>query len=238
VTADGDIELRNQTDYDVDLTDLPALTLDMQSEDPVVLIFHTHTSEDYGGETGLYRAQDLDSGVTAVGEVLAETLEARGYGVVHDQTYCDYPQYNGAYSRSRQVIQAALEEYPSIRLVIDLHRDAVEDSQGEQLAMSLDQDTAQVMLVVGSDAGGLDHPLWRQNLALAAALQARMETLCPGIMRPVDLRTERFNQDLGEMALLVEIGASGNTLDQAKQAAVWLGNGLSDIFDQSCGENS
>ena len=186
---DVSLELRNNTDYDVDFTALPPLPegLDFTAAEPVILIVHTHTTESYlkSGEDpseAVYRALDEDDGVMAVGDAMAAVLEARGYRVLHDKTLCDYPEYNGAYNRSRAVIQADLAEYPSICLVLDVHRDAVADSDGNQLRMAAEaegQDTAQVMLVVGTDDGGLEHPDWRQNLSLAAVLQGTLNAACP-----------------------------------------------------------
>lgn len=241
------LELRNETDYDIDFTQLPALPegMELDTGDPVVLIVHTHGSESYAqavGQTGgTFRTQDETQSVIAVGETMAQTLEKRGYGVVHDKTLCDYPEYTGAYSRSRTVIQENLEEYPSLALVLDVHRDAVEGSDGTQLRMACtvgDTDMSQLMLVVGTDGGGLEHPNWRENLALAAVLQARLSTQYPGMMRPVNLRTERFNQDLGALSLLVEVGASGNTLAEAQASAACFAEMLAAVLDDYCGKSS
>ena len=176
----------------------------------------------------------------AVGDAMAEALEARGYRVLHDKTLCDYPEYNGAYSRSREVIRKDLEEYPSICLVLDVHRDAVSDGSGGQLRMAAELDgqaVAQIMLVVGSDDGGLEHPDWEQNLSLAAALQGILAQESPGMARPLNLRSERFNQDLGPLGLLIEVGSSGNTLEEALRAADRLSQGLADLLDRYSGDN-
>lgn len=247
VEGDVSLELRNETDYDIDFTQLPALPedLDFDCGEPVVLIVHTHGSESYAqdlDQTGdVFRSQDETENVIAVGETIAQTLEKRGYGVVHDKTLCDYPEYTGAYNRSRTVIQENLEEYPSLLLVLDIHRDAVTNSDGTQLRMACtvdDRDMSQLMLVVGSDDGGLEHPDWRQNLSLAAVLQSRLSAAYPGMMRPLNLRTERFNQDLGALSLLVEVGASGNTLDEAKASAACLGDMLAAVLDDYSGKSS
>lgn len=246
VTVDGGgtLELRNETGYTVDLTTLPALPqLDtLQAGQPVVLIMHTHGSESYtDSDTAGYRSQDESRNVIAVGETIRQVLEARGYGVYHDKTLCDYPEYTGAYSRSRTVIQQALEQYPGIFLVLDIHRDAVEDSNGNQMRMACTvsgQDCAQLMLVVGTDAGGNTHPSWQTNLSLAAVLQMRLDAAYPGLMRPLNLRTERFNQDLAPLTLLVEVGASGNSLSEAKMAAQTFADVLSGVLDDCGGKSS
>lgn len=241
------LELRNETDYDIDFTQLPALPegLALDTKDPVVLIVHTHGSESYAQDSGqsnaVFRTQDETKSVIAVGETMAQTLEKRGYGVVHDKTLCDYPEYTGAYNRSRTVIQENLEQYPSLVLVLDVHRDAVENSDGTQMRMACtvgDTEMSQLMLVVGTDDGGLEHPSWRENLSLAAVLQARLSAQYPGMMRPVNLRTERFNQDLGALSLLVEVGASGNSLAEARESAACFADMLAAVLDDYCGKSS
>lgn len=241
------LEMRNNTDYEIDFTALPPLPedLELQSEDPVVLIVHTHTTESYldpaeDPETSVYRSREETEGVMAVGDVMAACLEDRGYSVLHDKTLCDYPEYNGAYNRSRAVIEADLAAYPSICLVIDLHRDAVADQDGSQLRLAANIDgeaVAQVMLVVGTDDGGLTHPNWQTNFSLAAVLQTAIQETSPGMMRPINLRAERFNQDLGPLALLVEVGTSGNTQEEANRAGERFARGLADVFDALQGKN-
>lgn len=240
----GSLELRNETDYSVDLGSLPALPqLDtLQAGQPVVLIMHTHGTEAYSEASGTgYRTEDEDNSVIAVGETIGRVLEAHGYRVYHDKTICDTPDFNHAYSYSREVIQSALSQYPGIFLVLDIHRDAVEDTEGNQMRMACTidgQDASQLMLVVGTDAGGLNHPNWETNLALAAILQMRLEGRAPGLMRPLNLRCERFNQDLAPLALLVEVGASGNSLTEANLSAETFGEVLSGVLDDCGGKSS
>jgi stage II sporulation protein P len=244
-TLAGDIalELRNETDYKITLTELPELpTLTQTEGEPLVLIMHTHGSEGYleSAETG-YRTQEPENSVIAIGDTIAETLENMGIGVYHNKTLCDYPEYTGAYSRSRELIQEALEAYPSIALVLDVHRDAVEDEQGEQLRLACalgDETGAQLMLVAGTDAGGLEHPNWQQNLSLAAVIQTRLSGTYPELMRPLNLRRERFNQDLGTLGLLVEVGTSGNTLGEAQITAKAFAEALGDILTGCCSKSS
>ena len=247
VTVDGDLslEIRNETDYPVVFSELPALPEGMKFDttEPVILLMHTHGSESYEdpANPGVYRTSDPSKSVLAVAEAMKTVLEQRGYGTIHDDTICDEPEFTGAYNRSRQVIQENLAAYPSLQLVLDVHRDAVEDENGDQIRMvcQLEGDTvAQLMLVVGSDAGGLEHPDWRENLSLAAVLQARLAGSCPGLMRPVNLRTERFNQDLAPMDLLVEVGSSGDTLEEAIRAARVFAEALADVLDQYSGKSS
>ena len=167
-----------------------------------------------------------------VGEVLAQTLQERGIGVIHDQSINDYPSYNDSYAVTLTKIRQWQEQYPQLRMVIDLHRDAVEDG-GKAVALSATQQgesCARLMLVVGTDQGGLTHPDWQENLANALKLQAVLEGQYPGLCRDLDLRTERFNQHTAPGALLVEVGTNGNTLEQAERSARLLGDGLADMI--------
>ena len=246
IAVDGSVslEIRNETDYEVDFTQLPALEegQNFNADGPVILLMHTHGSESYHDpDTGVYRTQDPEKSVIAVAERMKAVLEERGYQTIHDTTICDEPDFNHAYQTSRQVIENAMEEYPTIALVLDIHRDAVEDENGEQMRMACTidgEDAAKLMLVVGTDAGGLGHPNWRENLSLAAVLQARMQQQFSGMMRPINLRTERFNQDLAPMDLLVEVGASGNTLEEAERSGACFAKVLADVLDQYSGKSS
>ena len=157
-----------------------------------------------------------------VGQEMAKILEENGIGVIHDTTLHDQPSYNGSYSYARRTIEAYLEKYPSIRMVLDVHRDALELSETEQLSTHArvdGQDSAQLMLVMGTNAGGLYHPAWQENLSVGLKIQALLERQYPGICRPLQLRTERFNQDLSAAGMIIEVGAAGDTLEKALVAA-------------------
>lgn len=205
-------------------------------EEPAVLIVHTHTSEAYTQEAGWfydatesYRTSDQDYSVVRVGREIAQVLEESGIAVLHHMELNDYPAYDGAYERMRQTIEGYLADYPSIQLVLDVHRDAAEGPEGYQLGFTAPvegDDCAQVMLVVGTDQGGLAHPNWRENLGNALKLQALLNRAYPGLCRNLDLRTERFNQHLTPGSMLAEFGAAGNTLQEALAAGRRFGAGL------------
>mgnify|MGYP005860948575 CR=1 FL=1 len=172
--------------------------------------------------SGELRTQDETRSVIRVGSEIARILEDAGIETLHDTTANDYPSYNGSYARMEAIIESYLAEYPSIQMVLDVHRDAVEDQAGFPAALSckLDgEDYARLMLVVGTDEGGLEHPGWQENLANALKLQALLNRTAPGLCRDLDLRTERFNQHETKGSLLCEFGASGNTLSQALRTA-------------------
>ena len=228
------VELVGAVSCPVGLEELVAAPLewDLYADGPQVLIVHSHGSESYENTEGYlestdYRTLDTDYNMVSVGALVADRLAAAGIGVIHDTTLHDQPSYNNAYVSSRQAVQKYLEQYSGIRLVLDLHRDAYEDSAGNQVgAAAEDGSAAKLMLVVGTDQGGLDHPNWLENLALGVKLQLQLQQLCPGICRPVNLRTQRFNQDLSTGALLVEVGSAGNTRQQALRAAEVLAEAI------------
>jgi stage II sporulation protein P len=215
---------------------LQPLQWQLQAEIPTVLIIHTHGSESYTAQPGQdyaksgdYRTLDTDYNMIALGDYLATLLEAAGIRCIHDRTLHDYPSYNSAYGNSRSAAQAYLQQYPGIRLVLDLHRDAVLLSDGSQytpIVTVAGEQVARMMLVVGSDGSGMHHPHWRENLATAVKLQALLERQAPGITRPTLLRAQRFNHDLSNGALIVEIGAAGNTLQQAMAAVPYLAEAI------------
>lgn len=219
--------------------DIPALlrqplNWNLKAEAPTVLILHSHGTESYEKEAGYtetsaYRTLDTDYNMVSIGNRVAELLEAGGIHVIHDRTLHDYPSYNSAYGNAREAIRTCLSENPGVVLVLDLHRDAAEDGDGNQKysAVTIDgTSVANLMLVMGSDKGSLSYPNWEQNLALALKLQAQLEQRHPGLCRPVKLVTSRFNQDLCTGALLVEVGTAGNTHAEALAAAEFLAEGI------------
>lgn len=203
---------------------MKALEWDLSGAEPKVLIIHSHSSESYTRqagqtyqETAMFRTLNESYNMIAVGDALAEALEAAGIGVIHDRQIHDYPSYNDAYNHTRNAIRSYLDQYPTIQVVLDLHRDAAQNPDGSQFATGAvvnGQKVAQLMLVVGSGSAS-NHPNWQENLSAAVKLQVLLEKLAPGITRPSILRGQRFNQDLSAGALLVEVGSAGNTLQEA-----------------------
>jgi stage II sporulation protein P len=190
---------------------------------------HTHGTESFARdgtepytETGTAHTTDSSYNIIRVGEEIARIFEEMGVSVLHDTEIYDYPAYNGAYDRSRAGIEAYLEEYPTIQMVLDVHRDALvgEDGTIYKPVVTVDgTKTAQVMLLVGTDDAGAAFPDWTEHLALAMEIQEQMNSLWPGLARPITLRTARFNQQLTKGSLLVEVGSHGNTLEEAVNGA-------------------
>ena len=214
------------------------VTIDCTGSAPAVLIYHTHATEAYtpaGSDryvpSGDYRTTDTAQNVVRVGTELRQVLEARGISVIHLTELFDYPSYNGSYGASLTAMKKVLAQYPSIQVTIDVHRDAVILEDGSQYrteAVLNSTAAAQLMLVVGTNASGLDHPNWEQNLNFAANLQADLAGTYPGLMRPINLRRQRFNEHLRTGGLLLEVGSSGNTLQEALTAVRLFGNALAD----------
>jgi stage II sporulation protein P len=227
----GGVYLYNRTSLEVDLAAAVAapVNITLAEGQPQVLIVHTHGSEAYTQDgTDVYepsdnntRTLDENYNVVRVGDEIARIFTEMGLSVLHDRTLYDYPQYNGAYDRSAQGIQSYLQQYPSIQIVLDIHRDALvgEDGTVYKAVTNIDGvPTAQVMLVLGSSEGG-EHPNWTENLALATKIQQSMNTLYPTLARPMTLRSSRYNQQLTTGSLLVEVGCHGNTLQEALSGA-------------------
>lgn len=218
------------------------LTWDLTGPEPKVLIFHTHGTESFSS-TGVYQettdfhTSDKDHNMISIGQYVATLLEEAGISVLHDTALHDEVSYNASYNNSRASVQTYLQEYPSICLVLDLHRDSITDASGNQVAypvFSQGETLAPLMLVVGTDYGGLTHPNWQENFSLALKLQVQLEGICPGICRNINLRTQRFNQDLSPGALLVEVGTSGNTRQEALRAAAVLAEAIIALAHGSC----
>lgn len=224
------IELRNTTAYIADLESALTAPLDwdLQADGPTVLILHAHGTESYADTEG-YRTQEPSKNMLAIGERVAALLEANGIGVIHDRTLHDAESYSGSYDSARASIEQYLAQYPTIRLVLDLHRDAAEDAYGNQIDYTVPTEkgeAAKLVLIVGTDAGGQNHPAWQENFALAVKLHAALQQRCPDSCRPLQLRTSCYNQDLSPGALLVEVGAAGNTQQEALLAADLLVEGI------------
>ena len=235
------VELTTTSSYRPDLQALltQPLSYALGSGEPEVLILHTHTTESYtptDAQTyepaGEFRTLDEDHNMLRVGAEVARILEEAGIGVIQDRTLHDYPSYNDAYQNAAAAAAEYVEQYPSIRLILDLHRDAAEPDSGQMATRAVvdGESSAQLMMVVGTDGGGLSHPGWQENLSLALKLQVVLEKENPGICRDLALSWQRFNQHFAPGALLVEVGAAGNTLDQALIAARELAEGILILF--------
>lgn len=240
VSSNG-IYINNQTDLNVDIDTLLNAPLPFSlSDGPSVLIVHTHTSESYtpsekfnfvSGEND--RTRDTNFNMAAVGDEVYQRLSSAGINVLHDKSINDYPSYSGSYSKSLKLVQSYIEKYPSVKVVLDIHRDAVIKADGTKLKTVAEingETAAQVMIVVGTDQSGLEHSAWQQNMTFALKLQHKMNTLYPSLARPINLRKQRFNQHTAPGALIIEIGTNGNTLDEALKGAALFSDALAEVL--------
>lgn len=247
-SGDGYVQLaagsiKNSTEHpDADLraavtTQSLPFAIEKNSGEPQILIVHTHATESYQtwpdpvfDENYTARSKNTALNMVAVGAEMARVLNAAGINTLHDTTLYDAPGYTSSYQRSRAGVQDYLARYPSIKIVLDVHRDAIEDSDGTRVKPVCEIDgesTAQVMVIAGCDNGGSAAlPNWRLNLRFAAAWEAAMEGAYPGLTRPVLCGYRFYNQDLTTGSLLIEIGGHANTLDEALRAGRYAAEGL------------
>ena len=229
------VKIRNETDFE--------LTEEMLSEKPQientkqVIIYHTHTcesytpSEEYSYEmTGNYRTTDLNFTVARLGEELKNRLESKGFSVIHNVNYHDYPAYNGSYDRSYNTVSNILKDEGKIDIIFDIHRDAIGDSSYAPTVKIGDEYAAQLLFVIGTNGGGLEHSNWISNLRAAIQIQIKANEKYPGLFKPIMLRNSRYNQNLGTAASIIEVGATGNTLEQCLVSMKYLAEVLEEAF--------
>ena len=230
----GKVKIKNQTSYE--LTE-EMLNTDITIENKNILLFHTHSCESYTSSekytyipTGTFRTTDLNFTVTRVGTELENQLKQYGYNVIHNTDYHDYPAYNGSYTRSLATVENILKTNPS-DIIIDVHRDAI-GSRSDYAPIVKIGDTdvaAQIMFVIGTNGGGLWHPNWNQNLKFAIKVQEKAEELYPGLFKPIMLTNSRYNQHTGKYASIIEVGATGNTLEQCLTSMKYLAKVMSEV---------
>ena len=201
-----------------------------------VLIYHTHTSESYTPsekynytQTGNFRTTDLNYNVTRVGDELQKQLESYGITVVHSKTFHDYPAYNGSYSRSLKTAEALLQENPDADIVIDLHRDAISDSTYAPKVKIDDEYCSQLMFVIGTDVSKSINSNWNQNLKFAIKLQKKANELYPGLFKPIILRNGEYNQHIAKASCIIEVGSTGNTLEESIASMKYLAKIISEL---------
>lgn len=239
----GSVYMRNDTDFAIDTAALlgRASPVKLSGDGVQVLIMHTHGTEAYTPDSlHQYEASDPDRttdatrNVLRVGREIERILTENGIRTVHSETLNDYPAYNGSYNRALADITQYVKDNPSIKVVIDVHRDAMVSQNGTKyktVAAINGKDAAQLMFVTGTNAGGLTHDRWQDNLAFQLKLHDRLNTRYPGIMRPINIRTGRFNQHVTTGSMLLEVGTSGNSLSEALYSAQLFAQELADLLN-------
>ncbi len=235
------ITIKNTTDYTIDVESLLSKELGFSANDGAeVLIVHTHGSEAYSPSDGNiyeesdhYRTLDKNYNVVKIGSILEEELEKKNITVTHDETLYDYPNYNDSYSNAAAGIFSAVEKNENIKIVIDLHRDAMEDEDGtvyKTIADIGDTPCAQIMLVVGTNGSGLSHDKWEENLSFALKIQSVMNEKYPTLARPLNITKYRYNQHATTGSIIVEVGCNGNTLTEASNAIKYFADCLAEVL--------
>jgi stage II sporulation protein P len=239
----GSIAILNETNYNIDIDKLLSepLNLNTDRNGPKVLIFHTHTTESYLQKLEYLERDDVSSwsrdnryNVVRVGEELAQTLRNKyNIEVIHNDTVHDYPSYNSSYSNSSKTVTSILKSYPSIKVVLDIHRDALgaDDSKMRIVEEIEGKKAAKIMFVVGSNSKRLPHPNWMENLKLAARLQQNLNEQYPGLARHIYISGNRYNHHLSTGALIIEIGGDGNTIDESLLSTQYIAKAINEVLN-------
>lgn len=221
---------------------LPDLDLKMDGT-PMVLIYHTHTTESFVSEkTGNYdksfnfRTTEPEYNMVAVGDAIANQLAGAGIGVIHAREIHDYPVWTGSYNNSAETVRTVLEQYPSVCIALDIHRDAITNGTviTAPAADIKGKKTAQIMIISGCDDGTMNMPEYRKNFHLACHIQQTAESMYPGLTRPILFDYRKYNQNLTTGSLLIEVGSQGNTLEEAQYAGELTGNVLAETIRKLC----
>ena len=229
------VKIRNETD-NIKLTEemlKPEVSVNMKN----ILIYHTHSSESYTSSenyqytaTGNFRTTDINYNVVRVGTELTNYMKHYGYNVIHDTTIYD-KSYSESYDRSLSGVAKLLEENEDTDILFDIHRDAIADSSYAPTVKIGDEEAAQLMFVIGSNGGGSKHDNWNENLKLAIKIQEKANELYPGLFKPIVLRDSRYNQQLAIGASIIEVGATGNTMEQCLTSMKYLSKVLSEVLE-------
>lgn len=241
-TAVDNFFVKNKTDLTLDfeslLTSPLTFSVNQNSDSPQVLIYHTHTTEGYMDEDVDYfydsfysRTENSDFNVVAVGNAIAEQLNKQGIKTYHDTTIHD-TTYDGSYDRSAQTIAKDLEEYKDIKVVLDIHRDAIgtDESKIKPVFTYNGRKAAQIMILSGCDDGSDWFPNWQNNLNFALKIQNTAESLYPGMTRPMNFDYFRYNEYVCDGSLLIEIGTEANSIDEAVYSGQLLGTVLAQVL--------
>ena len=233
-TQIGNVKIKNQTEYQITEQ---LLSQEIKIENKNIVLFHTHSCESYTSSekypytpTGNFRTTDLNFTVTRVGTELETYLKKYNYNIVHNTDYHDYPAYNGSYTRSLKTVENILETRAS-DIIIDIHRDAIGSRSDYAPTVKIgNEEAAQLMFVIGTDNGGLWQPNWKENLEFALKIQQKAEEMYPGLFKTMMLTKSRYNQHIGKYASIIEVGATGNTLDQCLVSMKYLAEVMHEVI--------
>lgn len=231
-----------ETNFNINVKEImeTPLKLNFEQKGPQVLIYHTHTTESFItdleqlGQKGIpNRTTDATNNVVRVGEELAQILRKKyNIEVIHNSTIHNYPSDTGAYGRSLNTASNILNSYPSIQIVIDIHRDGIKDNKLRTVTEIDGKKVAKMMFVVGTNATGLNHPEWKENLKLAITFQNMLDKRYPGITRPIYISENRYNQHLTNGTLIVEIGGDGNLISECLESTKYLAEVIDEVLNK------
>ncbi len=221
------------------INNMPSIKLNLNDQ-PQVLLFSTHATESFEPcDRNFYdkrynsRSTDNDKNVTQIEDKIAQQLNNNGINTIVDKTQHDFPSYNGSYNRSATTIKNYLAKYPSIKIILDIHRDAIERENGERvkpIAMINNKKAAQIMIISGCDDGSMNFPNWADNLNFAIDLQKTLENNFPGITRPIFFCYRKYNMNLSPCSLLIEFGSNSNSLHEVLYSGELMGKALSELI--------
>ena len=232
----GSVKIKNESKYSL-TSEMVTPNVDFKNKKDII-VYHTHTCESYTPtqtnfyqSSGNFRTTDLNYNVARVGKELITLLQQKGFNAMQNNSYHDYPAYSGSYTRSLATILETLDKNKNTQFVIDLHRDALGNNSNYAPSVQIgDEICAQLMFVIGTDGGGLKHPNWLNNFKLAIKIQEKANQMYPGLFRPIILRNSRYNQHVTTGAFIIEVGATGNTLEQCNNSMKYLANVISEIM--------
>lgn len=230
------VKIKNESKYQ--LTNemlIPNVELSNKKD---IIIYHTHTCESYTPTSennyvasGNFRTTDLNFSVARVGTELTNNLQARNFNVIHNTVYHDYPAYTGSYTRALSTINNILNENKNSEFIIDLHRDALGSNSSYAPCVRIGEDkVAQIMFVIGTDGGGLEHKDWLYNFKMAIKIQEKANQMYPGLFKPIILRDSRYNQHVSKGACIIEVGATGNTLEECNGSMKYLASIIEEVM--------
>lgn len=231
------ITIYDYSSKNIDYQELMERNVNLTKKSDPILLYCSHTSETYDNSenfkfdyTGNYRTKNASYNMLSVASIMANTLKARDFTTVFDTTPHDYTSYDNAYKNSLKTINTNLDKYNRFGVMIDVHRDAAGDLTFGPTTIVNGKSTAQLMLVVGVGYNGFPNEYWEENLALALKITKLGEEMYPGLFRHILVRDARYNQHLAPGSLLVEVGATGNTLEEAYYGARCFANILSKLY--------
>lgn len=237
VISNGKINVINQTNYSIDINKLLSepLKLNTSKKGPQILVYHTHTTESFLKSIDEYTMKNIASrssnnnyNVVKVGDALINNFKKYNINVLHNSTIHDL-DYNSSYVKSLKTLTDYVDKYPSLKMTIDLHRDALGEGKLRVVKKINGKNVAQIMFVIGTDSK-LSNPKWKENLKLAIKVQERLNEICPGLAKPIYISKNRYNQHLTNGSVIVEIGGDGNVIDECVRSTSYLAQAINDVI--------